>query len=98
MKRLTFLTLLLALLLTSICCKQTAEDRYQRYLEEVADTSEFEYITPDKDPVKNVDDEGYDPLADDGKGIVTVPDIPQQRSVNMNADTYELEKMMMGKQ
>ena len=67
----------MALLLTaSVGCKQTAEDRYNRYLEEVADSSS----------------------SDDGKGIYTIPEIPQERKVDMNANTYELEKMMQGKE
>lgn len=78
-------------------CKQTAEDRYQRYLEEVADSSGIEFITPEKDPVDYVgDDEDY-PFSDD-KGIVTIPDIPQERHVDMHGSDYEVEKMMMGKE
>ena len=80
-------------------CKQTAEDRYQRYLDEVADsTTAIEFITPEKDPVAPPTDEGPDPFADDGKGIYTIPEIPQERDVNMNANTYELEKMMQGRE
>lgn len=98
MRRLTFLTLALFMLLTFVCCNQTADDRYQQYLEEVADTSEssMEFITPKEDPVE-IEEDDYDSWADDG-GIVTVPEIPQERHVNMNANTYELEKVMMGKE
>ena len=43
-------------------CKQTAEDRYERYLEEVADSSSLiEFITPEKDPVAPPTDDGEDP-------------------------------------
>ena len=70
-------------------CKQTAEDRYQRYLDEVADsTTAIEFITPEKDPVAPPTNEGADPF----------PEIPQEREVNMNANTYELEKMMQGRE
>jgi len=98
MKRLTFLTMAFVLL-TFICCGQSADDRYQRYLEEMADTSEssMEFITPEKDSVEYVEDVDNDSWADDGV-IVTVPDIPQERSVNMHSNNYDVEKMMMGKE
>ena len=96
MRRLTFMTFA-CMLLAFFSCKQTAESRYQRYLEEVADSSGMEFLTPEKDPVEYVEDDGYDPFADDG-GLVTVPDIPKERSVNMNSNNYEVEKMMMGKE
>ena len=98
MRRLTIMTL--ALTLTMFAgCKQTAEDRYQRYLEEVADSSSMiEFITPEADPVAPPTDDGEDPFADDGKGIYTIPEIPQQREVNMNANNYELERVMQGKE
>lgn len=100
MRRLTILILILACVVyANIGCKQTAEDRYQRYLEEVNDSSEssMEFITPDEDPVAAVEDDAYDPFADD-EGIVTIPDIPKERSVNMNSNNYEVEKMMMGRE
>ena len=37
-------------------------------------------------------------IPDDGKGIYTIPEIPQERKVDMNANTYELEKVMQGKE
>ena len=37
-------------------------------------------------------------FVDDGKGIYTIPEIPQERKVDMNANTYELEKVMQGKE
>lgn len=97
MKRLTFLTMAFVLL-TFICCGQSADDRYQRYLEEMADTSEsnMEFITPEKDSVEYVED-ADDPFEDDGY-LMTVPDIPKERSVNMQSNNYEVEKMMMGRE
>lgn len=77
-------------------CKQSADERYQRYLEDVADTTNMEFITPAKDSIELVDDEMGS--FDDGGSIYTIPEIPQERSVNMNADNYEVEKMMMGKE
>ena len=100
MRRLTTFMFVMALLVTaSVGCKQTAEDRYNRYLEEIADTSSLiEFITPEEDPVSPPTDDGEDPFADDGKGIYTIPEIPKQRKVNMNTDTYELDKYMRGKE
>ena len=100
MRRLTTFMFVMALLVTaSVGCKQTAEDRYNRYLEEIADTSSWiEFITPEEDPVAPPTDDGEDPFADDGKGIYTIPEIPKQRKVNMNTDTYELDKYMRGKE
>ena len=100
MRRLTTFMFVMALLVTaSVGCKQTAEDRYNRYLEEIADTSSLiEFITPEEDPVPPPTDDGEDPFDDDGKGIYTIPEIPKQRKVNMNTDTYELDKYMRGKE
>lgn len=96
MKRLTFLTLVFVLF-AFIGCQQSAESRYQRYLEEVADTSGIEFITPEEDPVEYVEDNLGDPFADDG-GVITVPDIPQQHEVSRYGSNYEVEKVMMGKE
>ena len=96
MNRLTFLTLVFVLF-AFIGCQQSAESRYQRYLEEVADTSGIEFITPEEDPVEYVEDNLGDPFADDG-GVITVPDIPQQHEVSRYGSNYEVEKVMMGKE
>jgi len=97
MRRLTILTMALALAALA-GCRQTAEDRYQNYLDEVSDsTSTIEFITPEEDPVAPPTDDGDDPFADD-EGIYTIPDIPQQRDVDPSANSYELEKVMMGKE
>ena len=95
MKRLTFLTMTLTIAVI-FGCTPTAEQRYQRYLEDVADTTNMEFITPAKDSIELVDDEMGS--FDDGGSIYTIPEIPQERSVNMNANNYEVEKMMMGKE
>lgn len=96
MKRLTFLTFVFVLF-AFIGCQQSAESRYQRYLEEVADTSGIEFITPEEDPVEYLEDNLGDPFADDG-GVITVPDIPQQHEVSRYGSNYEVEKVMMGKE
>ena len=96
MRRLTVLTMSLALIVIS-GCKQTADERYQRYLEEVSDTSRMEFITPEEDKVPLPDDNDIEPFSKD-EGIYTIPDIPQERSVNMGVDAYEVERVMMGKE
>ena len=93
MRRLTVLTMSLAFIVFS-GCKQTADDRYQRYLEEVNDTSRMEFITPEEDKVPLPDDNDIEQFSKD-EGI---PDIPQERSVNMGVDAYEVERVMMGKE
>ena len=77
-------------------CKLSADERYQRYLESLADTSEMEFITPAEDSIKYVEDND-DPFDDDDY-LMTVPEIPQEREVNMNSNNYEVEKMMMGRE
>ena len=81
-----------------IGCKQTQADRFERYLEEANDTtiSHVEFITPGADSVAVPADDAIDPYADDD-GIYTIPDIPQERDIDMNANNYELERMMMGR-
>ena len=96
MKRSTIIILTCALFAFA-SCKQSAEKRYQRYLEEVADTSSIEFLTPEEDPAEYVEEEDVDPLASD-KGLVTVPDIPQERHVNMRGSSSDVERMMMGKE
>ena len=96
MRRLTVLTMSLALIVIS-GYKQTADERYQRYLEEVSDTSRMEFITPEEDKVPLPDDNDIEPFSKD-EGIYTIPDIPQERSVNMGVDAYEVERVMMGKE
>ena len=101
MRRLTVLTMSLALIVFS-GCKQTADDRYQRYLEDVADTT-FEYVTPKADSL-NADGE---PIVPEGQakggwanddGLVAVPDIPKERRVNKGANSYDVERAMLGKE
>lgn len=91
------MTMALALIVLT-GCTQTAADRYQRYLDDVADsTSTIEFITPGRDSVEVPEDDGDDPFAND-EGLITLPEIPQEREVNMGASNYELERVMMGKE
>ena len=78
-------------------CRLSPEERYQRYLEEMNDTSGVEFLTPKQDSVEYVEDDGFDPFADDGS-LTTIPDIPKERKVNMQSSNYDVEKMMMGKE
>lgn len=92
-------TLLIVFILLAILwgCKQTQEERFQRYLEEVADSSStIEFVTPSEDSEATQTEIGEDDSFADDEGIYTIPDIPQQREVDMNANSYELEKMMRG--
>ena len=91
-----------ALLLLALAggCRPGQADRYQRYMEEVADTT-FEYITPAQDSIdadgESVKNKGEEAGWADDDGLVAVPEIPQERRVNMGADDYELKKVMSGK-
>ena len=40
--------------------------------------------------------EDVDGYIDDDEGLMELPDIPQERPVNMRSDDYELEKIMRG--
>lgn len=94
MKQLT--TFLGALLLLAVLagCRRSQADRYQRYMEEVADST-FEYITPPEDSVDIDADVEKSSWADDD-GLVAVPDIPKERKVNMRASDYDVMKEMGG--
>ncbi len=98
MKQLTTLFGALLLLAVLTGCKRSQADRYQRYMEEVADST-FEYITPPEDSV-DIDAEADADVekgswADDD-GLVAVPDIPKERKVNMRASDYDVMKEMGG--
>ena len=100
MKKLIFLFVGM-LVMTVFSCRPNQAERYQRYLEDVADTT-FEYITPKKDSL-NADGEPIVPEEEvgggwaDDDGLVTVPDIPKERRVNKNANNYDVERVMKGK-
>ena len=100
MKKLFFLFVGM-LVMTVFSCRPNQAERYQRYLEDVADTT-FEYITPKEDSL-NADGELIVPEEEvgsgwaDDDGLVAVPDIPKERHVNMNASNHEVERVMKGK-
>ena len=93
MKQLTYVFLAMLLLSLFGCRRNRADRQYERYLE---DTAKIEFITPPEDSVVLEDamDESW--MEDEGE-LITIPDIPQERSVNMGASSYELEKMMSGR-
>jgi hypothetical protein len=94
MKQLTYV--ILAVLLISIfgCRRNRAERQYERFLE---DSDRIEFITPPEDTVKLDDVAGEEDWMEDEGELITIPDIPQERPVNMGASDYELKKAMSGR-
>lgn len=90
-----FVLLMMTLVtLTFLGCGGNANQRmYERYQ---YDSARIEFIYPKEDSVVIEEEEEPDWM-DNDEGLVTIPDIPQERSVNMSASSYELEKMMSGK-
>ena len=101
MRQLSLLSLVLVILMQISCRRNKAEADFERFVEK-KDTAEMEFITPKEDPVK-LDDDGNinqknSALGGNDDGLLVIPDIPQERKVNMHSNTYELEKMMQGRQ
>ena len=92
MKKLTlaFWTILLLSLLS--CRRNRMQIQYERFQED----STMEFITPPEDTVMIEENGGNENLMDDEE-LITIPDIPQERSVDMGASDYELERMMSGR-
>ena len=86
---------ILALLLVSFlgCRRNRMERQYERFQE---DSDRMEFITPAEDTVK-IEDDGEEPDWMNDDELISIPDIPQERSVNMGASDYELEKLMSGR-
>jgi len=97
MNKLIYLTFLL-LITCFVGCKQSEADRYERYLESLEDSTSMEFITPAEDSVKMDEIGAGDDVFDSDEQLITVPEIPQEREVDMNANDYDLEKVMMGKE
>jgi len=97
MKQLTIIFGALLLMALADSCRPNQKERYERYMEDVADST-FEFVTPKQDSL-NADGEPVEKDADwaNDDGLVAVPDIPQERSVDMGASDYELNKIMSGK-
>lgn len=80
--------------LTFLGCGGNANQRaYERYQ---YDSARIEFIYPKEDTVVLEEEQESDWMDDDG-GLITVPEIPTERSVDMGASNHELEKMMSGK-
>ncbi len=96
MKRLIYISLALVLLATAGCKKRNrAERQYERYLN---DSDRVEFVTPPEDTVEIAEEElesDKDPV--ETEGIFSIPDIPEERSVNMNSSDAELRELMSGK-
>ncbi len=85
------------LLLTMLSsCRRSQADRYQRYLEDRNDST-FEYV---EEPVDSLvqEEAGTEEASEaDDEGLISVPDIPEERAINMSADDYEVKKAMSGR-
>ena len=90
MRQVLLLSLVIVILIMFSCHRNKAEADFERFLE-----------NKDKeDPVKLDDDinQNNNVLGGDDDGLMLIPDIPKERKVNMHSNTYELEKMMQGRQ
>ena len=93
MKQLTYVFFALLLLSFIGCNRNRAARQYERFQE---DSDRIEFITPPEDTVK-IEEEVDNLGSADDEELLVIPDIPQERSVNMGASDYELKKMMSGK-
>ncbi len=94
MKRLFYISLALVLLTAVSCRRNKAERQYERYLN---DSDRVEFVTPPADTVEIEEEELESDAPVDDEGIFSIPDIPNERRINMNADTEEIEELMGGK-
>ena len=94
MKRLFYFSLALALFTTISCRRNSAERQYERYLN---DSNRVEFVAPKVDSVE-IEEEGLasDKEMDYGEDVFEIPDIPEERQINMNSSDDELEKIMGG--
>lgn len=95
MKRLFYFSLALVLFSTFSCKRRnSAERQYERYLN---DSNRVEFVAPKADSVE-IEDEGLasDKDVDYGEEIFEIPDIPEERDINMNSSDEELQKIMGG--
>lgn len=93
MKQLTYVFFALLLLSFIGCNRNRAARQYERFQE---DSDRIEFIIPPEDTVK-IEEEVDNLGSADDEELLVIPDIPQERSVNMGASDYELKKMMSGK-
>ena len=94
MKRLPYISLALVLLATVSCRRNRTERLYERYLN---DSDRVEFITPAEDTVEiEVEELASDKDPVETEGLFSIPDIPEERGVNMSSSDEELVKMMEG--
>ena len=101
MRSLFFMLIAFVVFTTSSCRRNNAQQQFEQYLERSHD---MEYIVPKEDSVKldangniTTDDDEQMELGGDDDGLMVIPDIPKERKINMNANNYELEKVMSGR-
>ena len=88
------ITLMMAVtLLTVVGCRRNKTIQYVRIAPDSAAIAANDI--PKASDSLDIDDSSD--WADDDDGLVAIPDIPQERSINMDADNYEVGKMMKGK-
>ena len=96
MKRLFYISLALVLLTTVGCRRRySAERQYERYLK---DSDRVEFVTPPTDTVEiEVEELESDKDPVETEGLFSIPDIPEERGVNMSSSDAELREIMEGK-
>jgi len=96
MKRLFYFSLALVLLTTVGCRRRySAERQYERYLK---DSDRVEFVTPPTDTVEiEVEELESDKDPVETEGLFSIPDIPEERGVNMSSSDAELREIMEGK-
>ena len=95
MKRLFYFALTLVLITTAGCKRKSkAERQYERYLN---DSNRVEFVTPTTDTVDINQEVEEEPEAEETEGLFSIPDIPEERGVNMSSSDEELVDIMEGK-
>jgi hypothetical protein len=96
MKRLFYISLALVLLTTVGCRRRySAERQYERYLK---DSNRVEFVAPREDTVEvEVEELASDKDPVETEGLFSIPDIPEERGVNMSSSDDELREIMEGK-
>ena len=95
MRRLFYFSLALVLFATIGCKRRNkAERQYERYLN---DSNRVEFVAPKVDTIE-VEEEGLasDKEVNYGEDIFEIPDIPEERGIDMNSSDEELQKIMEG--
>lgn len=93
MKKFSLFMLACAALTFLGCGGNTNQRLYERYQ---YDSARIEFIYPKEDSVP-VPEEEDDSWAESDEGLMVIPDIPQERTINMRANDYDLEKEMSGR-